>query len=158
MAAVTSERAFQEPIFFSSKSGRAQIDQPAWVERVDTAYLSLWIAALLEENLWAHFNFAHSTNMDKHLRKTELASLFETQAETLQSQEVLAKHWQDIGHKGRNRLIEKLRQKAKGIQIVPSETAYPFGAEQYFAFEQAYQSDLGSAAFSKDEAARFYAS
>ena len=49
--------------------------------------------------------------------------------------------------------------------IVPQDPSYPFGAEQYFAFEQAYGSDFGgpsSAAaahnFGQDETSRFYAS
>ena len=56
-----------------------------------------------------------------------MANLFETRTETLQNQEVLAKHWHDIGNKGRSRLIEKLRQKAKEIPIVSQDQSYLFG-------------------------------
>ena len=127
MGTVTSNRAFQEQLNFSNKSGRAQIDSAEWLERTDSAELTVWIAGLLEENLWAHFNYAHSTNIEKNVRKNEVANLFETRSETLQNQEVLAKHWHDIGNKGRSRLIEKLRQKAKEIPIVSQDQSYLFG-------------------------------
>ena len=97
MATVTNERAFQEQLNFSNKSGRAQIDQPSWLDEYSSAYLTVWIAGLLEENLWAQYNFAHNTNIEKNVRKNDIANLFETRSETLQSQEVLAKHWHDIG-------------------------------------------------------------
>lgn len=82
---VTSERAFQEQLNFSNRSGRAQIDQPQWLEEFSCAYLTVWIAGLLEENLWAHYNYAHNTNIEKNVRKNDLANLFETRSETLQS-------------------------------------------------------------------------
>lgn len=135
MNVVTNEKAFQEQLNFSNRSGRAQIDSPSWLDRTDSAYLTVWIAGLLEENLWAHFNFAHNINIEKNVRKNDIQNLFETRSETLQSQDVLAKHWRDIGNKGRQRLIEKLRQKAKDIVVEPRDSNYLFGAEQYFAFD-----------------------
>ena len=85
MATITSHRSFQEPVMFSSRSGRVQIEQPVWLERIDNTYLSVWIAALLEENLWAHYNFANNVNIEKNVRKNELQNLFEARSETLQS-------------------------------------------------------------------------
>ena len=102
---------------FSTKSGRAQIESPSWLDRIETTYLSVWIAGLLEENLWAHYNFANNVNIEKNVRKNELQNLFETRSDTLQSQEVLAKHWQDISNKQKQKLLDKLRQKAKQIEI-----------------------------------------
>ena len=117
----------------------------------------MWIAGLLEENLWAHYNYAHNLNIEKNVRKTDLQNLFETRSETLQSQEVLAKHWHDIGNKGRQRLIEKLRQRAKEVQIVsPEHGGFPFGAEQYFAFDQPYGNEFGATPFGQDDTNRFY--
>jgi len=115
MATVTGDRVFQEQLSFSNKSGRAQIDSAQWLERIESAYLTVWIAGLLEENLWAHYNFAHNVNIEKNVRKNDIANLFEMRSENLRSQEVLAKHWQEIGNKGRQRLIEKLRTKSKEI-------------------------------------------
>lgn len=72
----------------------------------------------------------------------------------------MAKHWLHIGAKGRKELVEKLRQRAKDIPILSADAqnnAYLFGAEQYFAFEQAYSGDFGGSAFGHDEASRFYA-
>ena len=107
---VTEKRAFREQLNFINRLGKAaQIDSPTWVDTLDQAYLTVWIAGLLEENLWAHYNYAHNCNIEKNVRKNDIANLFETRSETLQSQAVLAKHWHDIGNKGRNKLIEKLR-------------------------------------------------
>jgi Holliday junction resolvase-like predicted endonuclease len=72
MSTVTSDRAFQETLSFSNRSGRAQIDSPQWLERLENAYLTVWIAGLLEENLWAHFNNAHNINVEKNVRKNDL--------------------------------------------------------------------------------------
>lgn len=72
MTTVTNERAFQEQLSFSNRSGRAQIDSPHWLERIDSAYLTVWIAGLLEENLWAHYNYALNINIEKNVRKTDL--------------------------------------------------------------------------------------
>jgi hypothetical protein len=83
MSNITNNLAFQEPVLFTSKSGRTQIDSPSWIERVESTYLSVWIAGLLEENLWAHYNFNKSVNIDKNVRKNELHSLFEARSETL---------------------------------------------------------------------------
>ena len=44
------------------------------------------------------------------------------------------------------------------MQIVSPEQGFPFGAEQYFAFEQAYGNEFGSSPFGHDETSRFYAS
>jgi len=82
---------------------------PSWVEDLPCAYLTVWIAGLLEENLWAHYNYCHNVNIEKNVRKNDIANLFETRSEALQSQDDLCKHWQDVGNKGRQRLIEKLR-------------------------------------------------
>ena len=39
---------------------------------------------------------------------------------------------------------------------MPSDSGYLFGAEQYFAFEQAYASEYGQASLCQDEASRYY--
>ena len=85
MATVTNARAFQEQLNFTNRSGRAQIDQPSWLDEFSCAYLTVWIAGLLEENLWAHYNFVHHVNIEKNVRKNDIANLFETRSETLQS-------------------------------------------------------------------------
>lgn len=85
MATVTNNRAFQEQLKFSNRSGRAQIDMPSWVEDLSCAYLTVWIAGLLEENLWAHYNYQHNVNIEKNVRKNDISNLFETRSETLQS-------------------------------------------------------------------------
>jgi len=85
IAKITGDRAFQEQLNFSNRSGRAQIESPAWLERIESAYLTVWIAGLLEENLWAHYNFAHNVNIEKNVRKNDISNLFETRSETLQS-------------------------------------------------------------------------
>ena len=101
MAQITDGKAFAEPLLLSARTGRAQIDSPKWLDKLEQTYLGVWIAGLLEENLWAHYNFANNVNYGQNVRKNEVANLFETRSETLQSQEDLAKHWQDIGNKGR---------------------------------------------------------
>ena len=83
MGYVTSERAFKEQLGFTMRSGRVMIDSPSWLDRVESAYLTVWIAGLLEENLWAHFNYAHNINIERNMRKNEIANLFEARSETL---------------------------------------------------------------------------
>ena len=56
-------------------------------------------------------------------------------------------------------MTEKLRQKAKEMPMaVAHDQNYLFGAEQYFAFEQAYGSEFGGSPFGSDETSSFYAS
>ena len=93
MAKLTDGRAFAEPLMLSARTGRAQIDSPKWLDKLEQTYLGVWIAGLLEENLWAHYNFANNVNIGQNVRKNEIANLFEARSETLQSQEDLAKHW-----------------------------------------------------------------
>jgi hypothetical protein len=165
MAKLTDARAFAEPLMLSARTGRAQIDSPKWLDKLEQTYLGVWIAGVLEENLWAHYNFANNVNIGQNVRKNEIANLFETRSETLQSQEDLAQHWQDIGNKGRQRLVEKLRQRAKEIPIHhPLEYAFP-GAPDYLAaaaFEQNYSEfgqgyALPATAMSTEETNKFYA-
>ena len=85
------------------------IDQPNWLEKELDTYIAVWIVGLLEENLWAHYNFANNVNIEKNVRKNELHHLFEARSETLQSQEDLAKHWNEIGNKSKQKIIEQLR-------------------------------------------------
>lgn len=47
------------------------------------------------------------------MRKNELNNLFELRSENLQSQEDLAKRWEELGEAGHQKLIESLRVKAK---------------------------------------------
>lgn len=56
-----------------------------WLDRIESAFLTVWIAGLLEENLWAHYNYAQGINIEKNVRKNDIANLFETRSETLQS-------------------------------------------------------------------------
>lgn len=83
MREVTDNKAFHEPIMFSLKTGRAQIDSPKWIEKPAENYLGVWIAATLEETLWAHYNFATNSNIASNVRKAELESIFENRSESL---------------------------------------------------------------------------
>ena len=40
---------------------------------------------------------------------------------------------------------------------MPQDQSYLFGAEQYFAFEQAYSNEFGGSPFGQDETSRYYA-
>ena len=102
MSRITEKKAFSEIVMLSARTGRVQIDSPKWLDKLEQTYLGVWIAGLLEENLWAHYNFANNANIASSVRnKSEVSNLFETRSETLTSQEDLAKHWSSIGHKGR---------------------------------------------------------
>ena len=150
---ITSHKAFQEPCMFSSRMGKAQIDTPSWIDKIESTYLTVWIAALLEENLWAHYNYANNVNIEKNVRKNELQNLFETRSETLQSQEDLAKHWSDIGNKAKQRIVEQLRQKAKEIEIVHLDQSSQLGLD-YFGNGEGSEF---AHSFGNDETSRFYA-
>lgn len=110
---ITQHKAFREPAIFKQKGGRVKIDSPAWSKKLEYTYLSVWIVVTLEESLWAHYNYANKTNIDRSVRQDALNNLFKERAESLQSQEELAKRWQEIGNLGRKRLIEKVKLKAK---------------------------------------------
>ena len=102
MSMITEDKAFSEVVMLSARTGRVQIDSPKWLDQLDQTYLGVWIAGLLEENLWAHYNFANSVNIASSVRnKSEVSNLFETRSETLTSQEDLAEHWQNLGPKSR---------------------------------------------------------
>ena len=83
MATLTDSKAFAEPLMLSARTGRAQIDSPKWLDKLEQTYLGVWVAAVLEENLWAHYNFANNVNIGQNVRKNELANLFEARSETL---------------------------------------------------------------------------
>ena len=83
------------------------------------------MAATLEETLWAHYNFANDLNIASNVRKNELQNLFEIRAESLQSQEDLAKRWEEMGNSNRKKLIEQLKERAKEIKHDPFNEYMP---------------------------------
>ena len=86
MSKITEKKAFNEVVMLSARTGRAQIDSPKWLDKLEQTYLGVWIAGLLEENLWAHYNFANNVNIASSVRnKSEVSNLFETRSETLTS-------------------------------------------------------------------------
>jgi len=76
------------------------IETPKWINRVGSNYLGVWIVAVWEESLWAHFNFAKQVNIGNGVRKNDLNSLFEHRTENLQNQEDLAKRWAELNEEG----------------------------------------------------------
>jgi len=59
------------------------IETPKWINRVGSNYLGVWIVAVWEESLWAHFNFAKQVNLGNGVRKNDLNQLFEHRTENL---------------------------------------------------------------------------
>lgn len=68
VAEITNHKAFREPAIFKQKGGRVKIDSPSWAKKLEYNYLSVWIIVVLEESLWAHFNFANKVNIDRNVR------------------------------------------------------------------------------------------
>ncbi len=52
--------------------GKPIIQSPKWIDNKKVNYLGVWIVAILEETLWAHFNFARQVNISTGVRKNEL--------------------------------------------------------------------------------------
>jgi hypothetical protein len=63
-------------------------------------FLGQWIVALLEETLWAHFNFAKQVNISSGVRKSDLNLLFELRQENLHDQKDLADRWVELQEEG----------------------------------------------------------
>lgn len=62
MSDVTEGTAFSESLQYCTRSGSAGkpvIESPKWVDRSSQNYLAVWIAVILEETLWAHFNYSN---------------------------------------------------------------------------------------------------
>jgi len=100
---ITDGKAFSQPISYVSRygsAGKPLIQSPRWIDSKKSNYLGVWIVAILEETLWAHFNFAKQVNISPGVRKTELNSLFEPRSEKLLNQEDLAKRWSELGDEG----------------------------------------------------------
>lgn len=83
VAEITSHKAFREPAIFKQKGSRVKIDSPAWSKKVECNYLGVWIMIVLEENLWAHYNFTNKVNIDRNVRQDILNNLFKERAESL---------------------------------------------------------------------------
>ena len=61
LANATDDKAFSEPVYFVTRNGSGSkpvIETPKWIKRNSSHYLGIWIIALWEEALWAHFNYA----------------------------------------------------------------------------------------------------
>lgn len=56
--------------------------------------------AVIEESLWAHFNYSRQVNIHSSVRKQELNQLFELRSEDLNDQEQLAQRWVELGEDG----------------------------------------------------------
>lgn len=96
IANATDDKAFSEPVYFVTRNGGAGkpvIETPKWINKNATHFLGIWIIALWEEALWAHFNFAKQVNIAPGVRKNDIQQLFELRSESLQNQEDLAKRW-----------------------------------------------------------------
>jgi hypothetical protein len=76
------------------------IQSPKWIDCKKQNYLGVWIVAILEESLWAHFNVAKGYNIPSNCNKNELNKLFEQRTEKLQDPEDLAKRWSELGQEG----------------------------------------------------------
>ena len=74
-------------------AGKPTIETPKWISRNAIHYLGVWIVAIWEESLWAHFNYAKQVNFASGVRKNDIQQLFELRSENLQNQEDLAKRW-----------------------------------------------------------------
>lgn len=72
---------------------------------------------ILEETLWAHFNFSNGVNIATGVRKNELNNLFELRSENLQSQDDLARRWTELENKGQLKLLDELKEQAKTKSI-----------------------------------------
>jgi hypothetical protein len=75
MANATDDKAFSEPVYFVTRNGGAGkpiIETPKWIHKNSTHYLGVWIVALWEEALWAHFNFAKQVNIAPGVRKNDI--------------------------------------------------------------------------------------
>lgn len=83
VAEITQHKAFREPAIFKQKGGRVKIDSPPWAKKLENTYLSIWIVVTLEESLWAHYNFANKTNIDRSVRQDALNNIFKERAESL---------------------------------------------------------------------------
>lgn len=62
MSEVTDGKAFSQPAQYVTRPGAAGkplIESPRWLARDGAYYLGVWIAAILEETLWAHFNYSN---------------------------------------------------------------------------------------------------
>lgn len=66
-------------------AGKPVIETPKWINRSGSNYLGVWIVAVWEESLWAHFNFAKQVNIANGIRKNDLNQLFEHRSENLQN-------------------------------------------------------------------------
>ena len=61
IANATDDKAFKNPVFFVTRNGSGSkpvIETPYWIKKHSTHFLGVWIVALWEESLWAHFNYA----------------------------------------------------------------------------------------------------
>ena len=116
MGQATDDKAFSEPVQFVTRNGsggKPVIETPKWINRNASHYLGIWIIAIWEEALWAHFNYEKQVNIGPGVRKNDIQQLFELRSEKLQDQDVLAKRWQELGENGQKRLMEKLMKDAK---------------------------------------------
>ena len=103
---ITDGKAFSQPISFVQKNGvKPLIQSPKWIDCKKQNYLGVWIVAILEETLWAHFNFAKNFNIPSNCNKNELNKLFEQRTEKLQDPEDLAKRWSELGSEGQQKLL-----------------------------------------------------
>ena len=73
-------------MFTNSSKSRLQIEMPHWLGNKTTHYFAMWIAAMLEETLWAHFIYhsivlGYRSQVQFNLRKHELTNLFESRTD-----------------------------------------------------------------------------
>jgi hypothetical protein len=86
MSELTDGKSFSEPIQFCTRTGSAGkpvIESPKWIDRHQTCYITIWIASILEETLWAHYNFCNQINIASTVRKNDFNLLFELRSENL---------------------------------------------------------------------------
>jgi hypothetical protein len=82
IAEVTQHKAFREPAIFKQKGGRVKIESPSWSKKIEYTFLGVWIAVVLEESLWAHYNFANKVNIDRNVRQDTLSNMFKERTES----------------------------------------------------------------------------
>ena len=80
MENITDGHAFSQPLLYVSRhggGGKPIIQTPKWFDCKKSHYLGQWITTILEETLWAHFNYARQINISAGVRKNDLNGLFE---------------------------------------------------------------------------------
>lgn len=133
MSNMTSGYAFTRKCCFEFDKdlGIHVIEQPSWFNPDRFHCYASWIASIIEENLWAHYNYhlanlnkvnvdlKYSTSLDYLFDKTECKEMVVSEVPSAVNVDELTNAWLNASHEQKQEVAENLKMK---IKEVPSKT------------------------------------